>query len=761
MMSKPLRVLIVEDSEDDAALMVRELRRNDYDLTYERVEDAAAMQAALVRKSWDVVVSDYTMPRFSAPAALALLHESRIDLPFIIISGTIGEDTAVAAMRAGAHDFLIKGQLARLAPVIERELSDARVRRQRRQAEQALLEKEQYFRALIENVSDIITTLKATSRIGYVSPAITRILGYTPAEYMDHDAFDLIHPDDRQEIRTSFARLLEQPGSSNMTQFRAKHEDGSWRWLESTSRNLLHEPGVQAVVANMRDITERKRAEIEREQLLRQIQNQAREVQFIVDTVPEGMFLLNEDGYVQLRNSIAEEFLTLLAPDWEDSRLAQLGQHPLAELLTSPPKGLWHEVEGNGRFFEVIARPVEVGPSQRGWVFVLRDVTQERQIQRQVQSQERMAAVGQLAAGIAHDFNNSLAIIKLYTDLLLRSTEWPDRIQEQLRIVARQTQRAADLIQQILDFSRQSLMEKQPLDLLPFLKELIRLLKRTLPEDIQIKLNVAQNEYFIQADPSRIQQVILNLAFNARDAMPQGGKLIISLKALALASEADYPVAGMKPGEWVQLTVTDNGAGMTPETLNHIFEPFFTTKERGKGTGLGLAQVYGIVQRHEGFIDVVTEVNRGTAVYLYFPSFSIEQYDTVRLPEAETPRGEGQLVLIVEDETAIRQALVESLTLLNYKVMEASNGREALTLLALHGDEIDLVLSDVIMPEMGGIALFHALQEREVVIPFIMMTGYAVEKDVENLRALGLQSWLTKPPDLDKLAQVLYKSCTY
>jgi two-component system cell cycle sensor histidine kinase/response regulator CckA len=469
------------------------------------------------------------------------------------------------------------------------------------------------------------------------------------------------------------------------------------------------------------------------------------------------MFLLSEDGHVRLTNPTAEEFLALLAPDWEDARLTSLAQRPLVELLTSPPKGLWHEVEGDGRYFEVIARPVEDGPDQRGWVFVLRDVTQERQIQRQVQSQERMAAVGQLAAGIAHDFNNSLAIIKLYTDLLLRSDEWPERAQKQLQIVAQQTQRAADLIQQILDFSRLSLMEKQPVDLLPFLKELVRLLKRTLPEDIHIKLNAAQNEYFIRADPSRIQQVILNLAFNARDAMPQGGNLSISLKALELAPKADFPVAGMGPGKWVQMAVTDNGAGISPEALGHIFEPFFTTKERGKGTGLGLAQVYGIVQSHGGFIDVVTEVNRGTVVYLYFPSISDEYNDMARLPEGEIPRGEGQMVLIVEDETALRQALAESLTLLNYKVMEASNGREALTLLALHSDEIDLVLSDAIMPEMGGIALFHALQERKLALPFVMMTGYAVEKDVENLRALGLHSWLAKPPDMVQLAQLLQR----
>lgn len=757
-MGKPLRVLIVEDSEDDTILLVRELRRIGYDLTFERVEEAATMQAALDQHTWDVVLSDFTMPRFNAPAALTLLQEGGHDLPFIIVSGTVGEATAVSALKAGAHDFLIKGQLARLAPAIERELRDAQVREERRNAQQTLREREQYFRALIENVSDVIVTLDEIGRITYASPALTGVLGYTPAEQIGRRAFNYVHPDHKQENIVSFTELVQQSGASNTTQFQAQHKDGFWRWIEATNRNLLDDPSVQAVVSTLRDITERKQAETEREQLLAHIRRQAREVQFIVDTVPEGMFLLNEAGQVSLTNPIAAEFLGMLAPDWQEGPLTRLGQRPLTKLLTSPPKGLWHEVESNGRFFELIARPVEDGPRQQGWAFVLRDVTQERQIQRQVQSQERLAAVGQLAAGIAHDFNNSLGVIKLYADLLLRSADLSARAQERLQTVSLQTKRAADLIQQILDFSRQSLMERQPLDMLPFLKELIRLLKRTLPENIQLKLNATREEYIIQADPSRIQQVILNLAFNARDAMVQGGRLNIGLKILQLEANDVFPVFGMTAGNWVQVTIADNGAGMSKETLSHIFEPFFTTKERGKGTGLGLAQVYGIVQGHQGFIDVNSEVGRGTTVYLYFPAFSVQDYESPHLLNGVIQRGQGQLILVVEDEVAIRQALAESLSLLDYKVKEASNGREALTILALHSDEIDLILSDAIMPEMGGIALFHAVRERNLAIPFVIMTGYAVEKDIENLRTLGLQGWLAKPPDLAKLARLLQQS---
>ncbi|HUM68148.1 MAG TPA: response regulator, partial [Chloroflexota bacterium] len=365
---------------------------------------------------------------------------------------------------------------------------------------------------------------------------------------------------------------------------------------------------AQANIRLKEEIAERQKTEEEREQLLHQIQQQAKEVQFIVDTVPEGMFLLSKNGRVRLTNGIAEQYLTLLAPGWETEQLTHLGPYPLTDLLTSPPKGLWHDVAMGEQLFEVIARPVENGPTNEGWVFVIRDVTREREIQQHLQAHERLAAVGQLAAGIAHDFNNTLAVIILYTDLLLRTLELPPRAEERLHILEQQAQRASDLIQQILDFSRQSVMERQSLNLLPFLKDLLRLLRRTLPESIDIELDYAQDAYVIHADPSRIQQAIMNLAVNARDAMREGGHLLISLNGVRLEPGALPPVPGMGPGEWIRVSIADSGTGIPAEAVVHIFEPFFTTKERGQGTGLGLAQVYGIVQQHDGFIGVTTEV---------------------------------------------------------------------------------------------------------------------------------------------------------
>ncbi|MBK8900324.1 MAG: PAS domain S-box protein [Anaerolineaceae bacterium] len=613
------------------------------------------------------------------------------------------------------------------------------------------------FRALVDHATDAFFLLDDEELILDVNRQTCESLGYDRSELigMTPSLFDL------DATPTFMEQIHPRLNAGEVMAFDARfqRQDGAIFPVEVRIRPFWQD-GRRFSVALARNITERKRVETEREQLLSQIQQQAQEVQFIIDTVPEGIFLLSSSNFVRLSNPIAEEFLALLAPEWEDGRLTHLGQRPLAELLTSPPKGLWHEVESNGRSFEVIARPVESSAHHHGWVFVLRDVTHERQIQRQVQAQEQLAAVGQLAAGIAHDFNNTLAVIQLYADILLRSVDLPARAQERLRVIDQQTRRAADLIQQILDFSRQSVMEKQPLDLYPFLKELSKLLKRTLPEDIQIMLHAAQDEYLIQADPSRIQQVMLNLAFNARDAMPQGGRLTIRLRVLQLASGAILPVSGMTPGKWVQVAVTDDGTGISSETLPHIFEPFFTTKEPGKGAGLGLAQVYGIVQRHEGFIDVATEPNRGTTFSLYFPAFSVEAYHVPQRLDGRTPQGQEQLILVVEDGLTIRQALAESLTLLNYRVIEASNGREALTLLDQHGDEIDLVLSDAVMPEMGGITLFHTMQERGLAIPFIMLTGHAMQGDVENLRASGLHGWLAKPPNLFKLAQMLQQILT-
>jgi PAS domain S-box-containing protein len=522
-------------------------------------------------------------------------------------------------------------------------------------------------------------------------------------------------------------------------------------WFETNYNPVATEDGlIYGVSISVLNITERKKAE-------EALQHSKTELQYIIDTVPEGVMLLKADGTVLMTNPVADEFLQVLAPEFRDGCLDRLGNQPLSMLFTSPPQGLWHEISHDDFTFEAIAQPIENRLNQTGWVLVLRDVTQERDIRLRVQRQERLAAVGQLAAGIAHDFNNIMAVIILYSQLLSRNVEIQPKDQEKLNTIEKQARRATDLIQQILDFSRQSILERKPLDLLPFMKEVIKLLERTLSEDIRIELLYGDDHYLIQADPSRIQQVLMNLAINARDAMPHGGKLSIRMENVFMKPGTVLLVPEMPPGNWVQIQVVDDGIGIPPETLSHIFEPFFTTKKIGQGTGLGLAQVYGIVQQHEGYIDVSSQPGKGTKFSLYFPVLDTEKEQGTTFDTSAIQQGAGQMVLLVEDNQATREALVDSLHVLNYSVIETANGREALDILETRTQDISLVLSDVIMPEMGGIALYHEMRQRHLDIPLILLTGHPFSKEFENLKEMGLAAWIVKPPELTALSKLLFQ----
>jgi PAS domain S-box-containing protein len=494
---------------------------------------------------------------------------------------------------------------------------------------------------------------------------------------------------------------------------------------------------------------------IHRTALQEQIAAQARQTAQIMDSVPEGVLLLDASGRVLLANPVAERHLAALAEASIGERLAHLGERPLAELLTSPPKGLWHEVRAGAQVFEVIARPVADGSHPEHWVLVLHDATQERQVRGQLQQQERLAAVGQLAAGIAHDFNNIMGIILLQARLAARSESLSDQDQERLATISQQVHHAARLIQQILDFSRQAALERQPLDLLPLLKEQIKLLERTLPEHIEIRFVYGRGEYTVSADPTRMQQMVMNLAVNARDAMPEGGVLRIALERVTVEPGASPLAPELAAGEWIRLTVADSGAGIPPQALPHIFEPFYTTKAPGKGSGLGLAQVHGIVGQHEGRIEVQTQVGAGTTFTVYLPALPAPAVAWSAPELGEIPQGQGEIVLVVEDDALLRAALRETLELWNYQVQEAAHGAEALALLAESGTRIDVVVSDVVMPTMGGVALVHALREQGWDLPVILLSGHPQEKEFAELRAHGVRAWLSKPPALDQLARAV------
>jgi CheY-like chemotaxis protein len=294
------------------------------------------------------------------------------------------------------------------------------------------------------------------------------------------------------------------------------------------------------------------------------------------------------------------------------------------------------------------------------------------------------------------------------------------------------------------------------MDLLPFIKEQVKMLARTLPENIEISLEANEIATVVEADPTRLQQALFNLSMNARDAMPEGGKL--GIRVIAIPKDQAIPCVTcgqVTGGQWICIEVEDSGTGISPATLPHIFEPFFTTKPPGQGTGLGLAQVFGIAKSHNGHIYVRSEAGQGSTFGLYLPAIKHERRSELSTPSSQLPQGMGQSLVVVEDEEVMRAALVDTLTLIHYKVIAFPNGEQTLAYLRQHEAEVDLILSDVVMPEMGGIQLMRTIRKRGWTMPFILMTGHAMEDELERLRDEGLTDYILKPPRVQDLARII------
>jgi two-component system cell cycle sensor histidine kinase/response regulator CckA len=469
--------------------------------------------------------------------------------------------------------------------------------------------------------------------------------------------------------------------------------------------------------------------------------------------------------------------------EYVNPRFTELTQYEAAEVIGKNPRFLnsgqmpigvftqmWETIKsGNEWYGELLNRkkngetywlvgsmsPVQNSKGQiTHYLAITEDITERKEFEEQMRRHDRLAAVGQLAAGIAHDFNNILAVITLYSDMMLRSEQLPEKAKKFSQSILQQSQRAGDLIQQILDFSRQSTLQRLPVELSTVLKDMVKLLQRTLPENIHVAIRYDSDSYQIRADLTRIHQVFMNLAVNARDALPQGGQLSFTLEKIqkekfTVVQDADDVDC------WICVSVSDNGLGMDEETLDHLFEPFYTTKEPGKGTGLGLAQVYGIVKQHGGHICVESEIGHGTTFKIYLPALTVESSPVVIDSETILKMGQGETILVVEDDEATRDAIIQSLDQLDYKTVVAENGQMALEILDTSQDDIDLVLSDVVMPKLGGTLMLEAFQERGIQLPVVMMTGHMMDVTLPELNKYGIVDFLLKPISLTRLSNVL------
>ncbi len=477
----------------------------------------------------------------------------------------------------------------------------------------------------------------------------------------------------------------------------------------------------------------------------------------LIEMLPVGVLLLDQDDHLLLSNQLGKDLLAAISRQTEDLRITHLGDMTLPDLYKSQDSSIPIEVaidEPERGIYEAQARKIK-GESVQ-WVLTLRDVTQERGIQERIQMQDRLATVGQLASGIAHDFNNIMAAIVVYTDLLMMEPSLTTTTEERLGVIQQQVQRASSLIRQILDFSRSSIMEQRALNLLPFMKEILKLLQRTLPETIQLNLFYDERDYIILADPTRLQQVFLNLAVNARDAMPEGGKLDFHLEHCHIGDhDKAPPFMNIPPGDYISITVRDTGIGIPLENKSKIFEPFFTTKPVGQGTGLGLAQVYGIVRQHEGFIEVDSQLEVGTCFYIFLPALISHQDFSRDTADLRTVDGTGKTVLLVEDDDSTRTALQAFLAANNFQVLSASNGKEALDILTKKNVEIALVVSDIFMPEMGGMDLYNVMQIRWPGIRMLFITGHPLDSDNQRVLETGNVDWLQKPFSVNEFNQTV------
>lgn len=880
--NKPLNILIVEDSAADAKLALNELRAAGFELTWKRIETESEFLAE-IKQLPDIIISDYSMPQFSGLRAAELLRESGLGIPFILISGKVGEEVVIEALKAGASDYVLKWNLKRLGQVIQRALREAEERKLKHQVDQLLNLR---TRALQATANGVVITDRA-GVIQWVNPSFTKLTGYSPEEAIGctprilksgaHDAAfyknlwgtivegkswegiltnrrkdghlfqsahtitpvrnaagetthivgimnDITKRVQAEKERVEALNLIETilavspvgilgylatgpcvsvneaaavivGGTKESLGAQNFREIESWKTsglLTAAEKALQTRTPVEIeahfvttfgkemwvnfrftafflegqlhLLAVFADISQRKLASIQIERRERQFSSLIENSSDMITVVDsEGVVLFESPSEENILGYRVEELIGRSAFDFIHPGDAAKTIEALQKALSDSSKsfseehqfrhrdGSWHVMQSIGRsiLWDGVTPAVVVNS---------RDITEIRKLEEQFRQAQKMEAVGQLAGGVAHDFNNILMTINGYSDLALHTEGMPPEAAEMLKEVYAAGERAAKLTRQLLAFSRKQVAHVERMDLNGVLTDVLEMLRRMVGERVKINVNPQQGLPGILADSGMIEQVLMNLAVNARDAMPNGGTLLISTEAVVLTEEdASKSVMG-RAGEFVCLAVKDSGTGIAPEILPKIFEPFFTTKAEGKGTGLGLSTVFGIVKQHRGWLAVETEVGRGTTFKIYFPVESrAAQSAAGATPVAEIVGGK-ETVLVVEDDGVVRDLAVLILGKLGYRALQAATGDEALEVWERHGDRIDLLLTDMVMPgSLTGRELAEQLQGIKPSLKVIFSSGYSAAFAGQIFDIRQGAPFLQKPYPPRKLAAIVRK----
>jgi two-component system cell cycle sensor histidine kinase/response regulator CckA len=879
--STPLRVLILEDNPSDAELMLHALRRAGFDPAAECVETESDFRDRL-DPSVELILSDFAMPSFDALRALEVMRESRLDIPFILVSGSVGEERAVQVMKSGACDYIVKDRMGRLglavAQALDRRASAAWHGQERRIAEQALRQSEGLIRELTAHIHQVLWVVDATEfKVVYVSDGYEHLWGRSCRSLLDNPRtyMEGIHPADLEAWRRADAAMYETGHID--TEFRVVRPDGSVRWVWSRGSPVTEAGRVVRIVGVVEDVTEKKLLAAERDALLARLQLQ-------IERMPLAYLLSGPDMRYTRWNPAAERMFgfpeaevlgrhpceTIVPPQSADlvtgifARLmaGDMNAHCVSENVTRDGRTItceWHntpvfdaantfqgvlslaqditerrraevtlslrdraiqavtqgilitdpnrpdnpityaspgfqqmtgyaadEVLGrNCRFLQgkatdpaAVARLREAVKHERPCTVELLnyrkdgtpfwnelsispvrdatgrlthfvgaqvDVTGRRLLEEQLRQSQKMDAVGQLAGGVAHDFNNLLTIINGYSDLITSQVPEGTETWEFAREIHSAGVRAAALTQQLLAFSRKQVLEPKVLHLNAIVADTDRMLRRLIGEDVSVSAVLARDLGHVRADPGQVEQVIINLAVNARDAMPQGGRLTIETANAELDATYTQTHPDLRPGPYVLLAMTDTGTGMDAATKARIFEPFFTTKAAGKGTGLGLATVFGIIKQSGGHLDVYSEAGRGTTFKIYLPRVEPVPASGVVAPRKTRVAPGSQTILLTEDEPALRALASRILGGHGYRVVEAGNGESALAAAEAFAGAIHLLVTDVVMPGMSGRQLAERLVAVRPAVKVLYMSGYTDDAVVRHGILQAETPFLQKP----------------
>jgi two-component system cell cycle sensor histidine kinase/response regulator CckA len=601
-----LRLLCIEHESMDVELCQRELRKAGLAFEFETAATREECARKLREQPFDVVLADYRLPGWNGLDALALLKELGLDIPLILVTGSLGEELAVACIKQGITDYVLKDHLARLPIAIQRAQEEKMTREAERRAVLALRASESRYRGLVENATYGIYWVSLQGELLAANPALIHMLGYDSVdEFLALKSSQLVYRD--PEARKTLLDRYQNEG----------HVDAIVEWKRK-----------------------------------------------------DGKFIS-----VRLNGRRARDS------------------------------------EKDSECFEVIVE----------------DVTERFALEKQLTQAQKFEAIGQLAGGISHDFNNMIGAIIGWADLGMEETDPASRLHRHFQKMRQQADRAAALTRQLLAFARRQILEPRNIDLNQAVTETLSLLEKVIGGNIEVKSNLAHDLAVVCADPTQVEQILMNLCINARDAMPSGGSLAIQTCNASFDDEYCLAQPYARPGEYAMLSVTDSGTGMDAATLDRIFEPFFTTKGPGKGTGLGLAMVYGIVRQHGGFIHVYSEVNVGTTIRVYLPISTHASEQPERVQDSSPVRGGTETILVAEDHEGLREVARETLTNFGYRVILAADGEQAVNEYLLHHNEIDIILMDVVLPKLGGPEAYARIRESGAEVPVIFATGYSAD----------------------------------